>query len=70
MTAAGILNIVPVQLVVYDALGKEITILVNKNLQPGSYEADWDASNYPSGVYFYTLKAGNFTESKKMILLK
>ena len=59
-----------VKLTIYDILGKEIAILVNEEMQPGSYFATWDASSYPSGVYFYKLQSGDFVESKKMILLK
>ena len=55
---------------VYDILGHEIAVLVNKQLQPGSYEADWDASAYPSGVYYYKLESGDFKETKKMVLMK
>jgi len=55
---------------VYDVLGREVTVLVNQQLQPGTYEADWDASAYPSGVYFYKLEIGSFTDTKKMVLLK
>ena len=55
---------------VYDVLGKEVAVLVDQELQPGTYEADWDASAYPSGVYYYKLEGGNFSETKKMILLK
>jgi len=55
---------------VYDILGREITTLVNEELKPGTYEVDWLAENYPSGVYFYTIKTQNFFDSKKMILLK
>jgi photosystem II stability/assembly factor-like uncharacterized protein len=55
---------------VYDAIGRLITTLLNQDLRAGSYKVDWDASNYPSGVYFYKLEAGDFTETKKMILLK
>ncbi len=61
---------VSVQLKMYDILGKEVTTLVNQNLQPGSYEVTWDAANEPSGVYFYKLKAGKYTETKKMLLVK
>lgn len=57
-------------LVIYDALGKEITTLVNRQLNPGSYEVNWNAADYPSGVYFYKLTAGDFSEVKKMVLLK
>ncbi len=55
---------------VYDQLGREVAVLVNQELRPGSYEVDWNASNFPSGVYFYKLSAGNFTETKKMVLIK
>lgn len=59
-----------VKLVVYDILGKEVETLVNKKLQPGSYEAEWDGSKYPTGIYFYTLKTDYFTDTKKMALTK
>jgi hypothetical protein len=59
-----------VTLKLYDPLGREITTLVNQSLQSGIYEVEWNASNYPSGVYYYKLTAGSFTESKRMILLK
>jgi hypothetical protein len=59
-----------VKLVIYDILGKEITTLVNKHLKPGSYEVEWNASTYPSGVYFYRLVAEDFTMTKKMVLIK
>jgi hypothetical protein len=58
------------QLKIYDVLGKEIAVLVNQQFQPGIYEVEWDASNYPSGVYFYKLKIDDFTETKKMVLIK
>ncbi len=59
-----------VRLVIYDILGREIAVLINRQLRPGSYEVEWDASNYPSSVYFYKLSAGDYTEIRKMILLK
>jgi hypothetical protein len=55
---------------VYDILGKEIETLVNEKLNPGTYEVTFDASKYPSGVYFYRLITDNFTDTKRMILLK
>jgi N-acetylneuraminic acid mutarotase len=58
------------KLVVYDILGKEIAVLVNEQLQPGTYEVTFDGSNFPSGVYFYKLTAGNFSDTKKLILMK
>jgi hypothetical protein len=45
-------------------------LLVNENQKAGIYEARWDASNYPSGVYFYRIEIGNFIETKKMVLIK
>jgi hypothetical protein len=57
-------------LTIFDILGKEVAVLVNQKQQPGSYNVDWDASNYPSGIYFYKLEAGNFSQTKKMILIK
>ena len=44
-----------VKLIVYDLLGREVATLVNEELKPGTYEADWDGSNYSSGVYFYKI---------------
>lgn len=58
------------KLIVYDVLGKEIAVLINQELQPGSYEITWDASDYPSGVYFYKFTTAEYTETRKMILLK
>jgi hypothetical protein len=64
-----------VLLKVYDILGREIAMLVNEQLKPGTYEVSWpaptgDVSNYPSGVYFYKLITNEYTISKKMVLLK
>ena len=59
-----------VTLKVYSITGKEVTILVNEKLNGGSYEATFNASQYPSGVYFYRLQVGDYNKSKKMILLK
>lgn len=59
-----------IKLSVYDILGREIKILANENLAAGSYSVNWNASNYPSGIYFYRLEGSDFTETKKMILLK
>jgi hypothetical protein len=60
----------PVQLKVFDITGREVTVLVNEQLRPGSYTVDWNAAGYPSGTYFYTLKSGNYFSTKKMILIK
>jgi hypothetical protein len=59
-----------VKLIIYDVLGREVEILVNQQLEPGTYKVDWNASNYPSGVYFYRLTSGNFADTKKMVLVK
>lgn len=59
-----------VKLKIFDILGREIENLVNDNLSEGVYEVNWDASNYSSGVYFYKLIAGEYEESKKMVLIK
>jgi hypothetical protein len=55
---------------VFDILGNEIETLVNKEQSTGTYEITWYAANLPNGIYFYKLQAGNFIETKKMILLK
>lgn len=62
------INFVTIKL--FDVLGKEIEILVSEEKPAGSYEVEFDANNFPSGIYFYTLHAGQFLETKKMILLK
>lgn len=59
-----------VRLIVYDALGKEIAVLVNEKLASGKYEVEFDGSNLSSGIYFYRIEAGSFVQVKKMILLK
>ncbi|NWF50893.1 MAG: T9SS type A sorting domain-containing protein, partial [Ignavibacteriaceae bacterium] len=58
------------QLIVYDLLGREAAVLVNEEKQPGVYEEVFDGSNLPSGVYLYRLTAGEFNDTKKLILLK
>lgn len=55
---------------IFDILGREVRTLVNENLKPGIYEADFNAADLPSGIYFYTLNAGEFVDTKKMILIK
>jgi len=59
-----------VSLKVYDILGTEIETLVNEEKSAGKYELNWNAANLPSGVYFYRLQAGDFVQTRKMILLK
>ena len=55
---------------VYDILGREVAILVNEEKPAGSYEVQFEGSGLTSGIYFYQLKAGEYSETKKMILLK
>jgi len=59
-----------VQLIIYDVMGREIQTLVNEKLQAGSYETTFDGSGLTSGVYFYRMVADNFTETKRMLMLK
>jgi hypothetical protein len=59
-----------VKIIIYDALGREIQTIVNEQLSPGTYEVEWNAAVYSSGVYFYTIKAGKFTQTLKMVLIK
>lgn len=59
-----------VKLIVYDAIGREIEQLVNEELITGTYSIAWDASSYPSGVYFYKIAAVDYTETRKMVLIK
>ncbi len=58
------------KLTIYDILGKEVATLVNEKLHAGEYEIVFDGGNLSSGVYFYNLTSQNFSETRKMILLK
>jgi hypothetical protein len=58
-----------VYLTIYDILGREIKVLVNKTQKAGNYEVKFDASTISSGIYFYKLQVGSFSETKKMVLL-
>ncbi len=59
-----------VTLKVYDVLGNEVATLVNEEKPTGSYTVNFDGSRLASGIYFYKLNAGNFVQTRKMILLK
>jgi len=59
-----------VKLAVYDVVGQEITTLMDKQLRPDTYEIEWNGSHYPSGVYFYRLVTEDYSETKKMLLIK
>ena len=55
---------------IYNVLGSEVAILLNEEKPVGTYELSWNAESLPSGVYFYQLRAGEFIQTKKMILMK
>lgn len=55
---------------IYDVLGNEVAILVDEEKPSGNYEVEWDANQIASGMYFYKLQAGNFLQTKKMILIR
>jgi hypothetical protein len=65
-----------VRICIYDILGREVATLIpshwggQEGLKPGTYEIVWDASSYPSGVYFYRIQTDGFAETRKMVLLK
>jgi hypothetical protein len=59
-----------VQLTIYDATGKEIEVLINGIQSAGKHEVAWDASEYPSGIYFYKLESEIYLEAKKMVIIK
>ena len=59
-----------VSLKIYDIAGKEVTTIVNADLKPGTYKYNFNASDLASGTYFYTMASKNFSETKKMVVLK
>jgi hypothetical protein len=59
-----------VRLVVHDLLGREVAVLVNDTRNAGSYSVSFDASGLGSGTYLYTLSAGTFRETKRMVIVK
>ena len=59
-----------VKLQIYNILGQQVKTLVNKQMEAGNYSADFNAANLPSGIYLYKLQAGNFSQVKKMLLIK
>ena len=66
----GISDLGFVSLKVYDLLGKEVVTLVNEKQSPGTYQVEFDAGSLTSGVYFYRLTAGDFSDTKRMMLVK
>jgi hypothetical protein len=59
-----------VELVLYDILGREVKVFVNEEQDVGYYKINFNAGRLASGIYFYRLQAGNFVETKKMVLMK
>jgi hypothetical protein len=59
-----------VSLKIFDLLGRKVATIVSEEMLAGSYSQQWNAANLSSGIYFYRLQAGSFTETKKLILLK
>ena len=59
-----------VSLKIYNILGQEVSVLVNEFKQPGYYEADFNGSNFASGVYFYKIECGTYVEQKKMVIIR
>ncbi len=60
----------PVKLIVYDALGNQVATLVNEEKPAGTYEVEFDGSSLSSGIYYYKLQAGDFVQTRKMVLVK
>ena len=59
-----------VSLKIYNILGQEVTTLVDRNQEAGYHQVQWDASGFPSGIYFYWMQAANFSQVRKMLLIK
>ncbi|MBK8553810.1 MAG: hypothetical protein IPL53_23275 [Ignavibacteria bacterium] len=74
LSVGGNNNLIHVSLIVYDQIGKEITVLIDEDLNPGSYKASFDGGYYPSGIYYYKLDVGSginkYSQTKKMLMLK
>ncbi len=63
-------NLSDVKLSIYDITGREVSVLVNEKLDPGSYSFSWNGSQFASGIYFYRVQAGSFIQTRKMALIK
>ena len=59
-----------VTLKIFDVLGREVKTLVDKEMNPGNYSVHWNAGNFASGIYLYRLKADNYMQTRKLVLLK
>ncbi|MBZ0201550.1 MAG: SBBP repeat-containing protein [Ignavibacteria bacterium] len=60
----------PVKIVLYDMLGRTVSTLLDKNMEPGLHSVNWNASNFNSGVYFYRIETSYASETKKLVLIK
>jgi hypothetical protein len=59
-----------VVLTIFNSLGQEVTTLVSKKLDPGQYNSEWNSAGFASGVYYYQLRAGDFVQTRKLLLLR
>ena len=59
-----------VELVIYNIIGQRIATLVSEKQEAGHHQVEWDAAEFSSGVYYYVMRAGNFTQIRKMVLIK
>jgi PKD repeat protein len=59
-----------VKIIVYDVLGRIVNVLVDQTLQPGTFKAEWNASSFSSGIYYFRMEAGDFSDTRKMVLVK
>ncbi len=66
----GLQNKTNVKITILNAIGEEAAVVLNEEREPGFHQVEFNAANLPSGVYLYRMQAGNFVETKKMILLK
>jgi len=66
----GIVKQTNVKILIYDVLGRQVAILVSSSFQPGTYEVEWDASFYSSGIYYYIMQTEDFRQIKRMVLIK
>ena len=70
MISYQIATVTHVNLKIYNVIGEEVATLANETNGPGEYSVKFDGSNFPSGVYFYRLQAGTYSDTKKRLLLK
>ena len=66
----GLPDYMPVKIAVYNILGRQVTVLINNYQSPGFHSVIWDASSYPSGLYFIRMVSDNITDTKKILLIK